>query len=162
MQEAARGRSLGGAMTSSARTADTHAGRAAGWLVIGTATLVATDVVGGAVAVLADVNTVGEAWSSKAVLAAPWPMILAQVGLAWGAVRRRDRWAQASAGLLGVACAVSAVSGFFDGQLAREDLPGAVVAGQWVLVTVTAGVGGLAVSRLVELRRPPTGAPRRG
>ncbi len=83
-------------------------------------------------------------------------MILAQVRLTWGAVSWPDRSARVAAGLLSVACAASAISGFFDGQLAREDLSAAVVAGQWVLVTVTAGVGALAFARPVELRRSPT------
>jgi hypothetical protein len=126
---------------------------AGGRLVTGMVILVTADVVGGAVAVLVNANTLREAWSSKAVLAAPWPMIVAQVGLTWGAVSRSGRSARVAAGLLGVACAVSAISGFFDGQLGREDLPAAVVAGQWVFVTVTAGVGVLGFARVVELRR---------
>ncbi len=140
------------------RLEDARATGAAGRLVTGMVLLVAADIAGGAVAVRVGANTMGEAWSSRAVLAAPWPMILAQVGSTWGAVRRRNRSAQVSAGLLGVACAVSGISGFFDGQLAREDLPAAVVAGQWVLITVTAAVGALAFARLVELRRSPTDA----
>ena len=140
------------------RVEDARAKGAARRLVTGMVVLVAADLAGGAVAVRVGANTLAEAWSGKAVLAAPWPMILAQVGLTCGAVRRRNRSAQVAAGLLGVACAVSAISGFFDGQLAREDLSTAVVAGQWVLITITAGVGMLAFARLVEVRRSPTDA----
>ena len=132
---------------------DGRANGAAGRLVAGTVLLVAADLAGGVTAVRVGANTWGEAWSGRAVLAAPWPMILAQVGLTWGAVRRRNRSAQVSAGLLGAACFVSGISGFFDGQLAREDLSAAVVAGQWVFITITAGVGVLAFARLVEVRR---------
>ena len=43
-------------------------------LVIGVAALVLTDLVGGVLAVASGVNTWGEAWGSKALLAAPAPM----------------------------------------------------------------------------------------
>jgi len=66
--------------------------------------LLATDLVGGLLAVASDVNTWGEAWGSKALLAAPLPMIAVQVALTWLAVRRRSR---AAAGLLATACLVS-------------------------------------------------------
>src|SRR3954464_2085043 len=47
-------------------------------LVLAVAALILTDLVGGLLAVSADVNTWGEAWGSKALLAAPLPMIGAQ------------------------------------------------------------------------------------
>ncbi len=43
------------------------------------AVLVATDLVGGVLAVASDVNTWGEAWGGEALLAAPPPMIAVQV-----------------------------------------------------------------------------------
>jgi len=47
-------------------------------LVIGMATLVLVDLVGGLVAVATDVNTWSQAWGTYALLAAPLPMILGQ------------------------------------------------------------------------------------
>ena len=52
------------------------------------AALVVTDLVGGLLAVAADVNTWSEAWGSAALLAAPAPMIVVQVLLTVVAVRR--------------------------------------------------------------------------
>ena len=126
-------------------------------LVISVAALVATDLVGGMLAVDAGVNDWGEAWSSEALLAAPLPMIGAQLVLTWLAVRRASRGAAIAAGLLAVACFVSVISGFFDGGLANDDLTPGLVAYQALLLLVTAAVGSLATLRLREILR---GRPR--
>ncbi len=110
--------------------------------------LLATDLVGGLLAVASDVNTWGEAWGSKALLAAPLPMIAAQVALTWLAVRRRSRVA---AGLLATACLVSVASGFFDGGLGNDELTTGLAAYQALLLTVTGAVGVLALVRVREL-----------
>jgi hypothetical protein len=110
--------------------------------------LLATDLVGGLLAVASDVNTWGEAWGSKALLAAPLPMIAAQVALTWLAVRRRSRVA---AGLLATACLVSVASGFFDGGLGNDELTAGLAAYQALLLTVTGAVGVLALMRVREL-----------
>ena len=99
-------------------------------------------------AVATGCNTLREAWSGAAVLAAPLPMMAAQLGLAAAADRWPDRRGTVAAGLLGAACLVSAVSGFLDGQLGRADLPRHLVAFQVVLVGSTAGVGALALRRV--------------
>jgi hypothetical protein len=121
----------------------------------GTTGLVLTDLVGGLLAVSQDVNTWSEAWGSKALLAAPWPMIAGQVVLTALSVRGRQRWAVVPAGLLTAACAVSVVSGFFDGGLGNDRLPPALVGYQALLLAVTGGVGVLAAARIRGQLRSP-------
>lgn len=115
--------------------------------------LVLVDVVGGLLAVVSGVNTWGEAWGSRALLAAPLPMIAAQVLLTAVAVRARRRAAVVAAGLLAAACLVSVASGFFDGGLANDRLGPGLVVFQTLLLTVTAVVGVLALLRAVRLAR---------
>ena len=119
--------------------------------------LVATDLVGGVLAVLSGVNSWSEAWGPAALLAAPAPMVLGQVLLtlvAAGAFRRvSPRWAAVAAVLLSVACLVSVASGFFDGGLGNRELTAALVAYQVFLLAVTAAVGLLAAWRAVVLLR---------
>ena len=124
-------------------------------LLVATVILVLVDVIGGILAVSSDVNTWGEAWGSEALLAAPLPMMVAQLVLAWLAARNvRPPIGLVAAIVLALACLVSAVSGFFDGGLANEELSRGLVAWQVFLLTVTAIVGLLAVSRALHLRRP--------
>ena len=126
-------------------------------LALAMAALVATDLVGGVLAVLSAVNTWSEAWGPAALLAAPAPMVLGQVLLtlvAAGAFRRMSpRWAAAAALLLALACLVSVVSGFFDGGLANRELTAVLVAYQVFLLALTAAVGLLAAWRAVVLLR---------
>lgn len=122
-------------------------------LVTGVVALVLLDLVGGLAAVASGVNGWGEAWGSEALMAAPLPMIAAQLLLTAGAVRWADRRGAGCAGLLAAACLVSAVSGFFDGGLGNEALDPAQAAFQVLLVAVTAGVGVLAALRAGELLR---------
>ena len=122
-------------------------------LVLAMGVLLHVDLVGGALAVHADVNTWAEAWSGDALLAAPWPMILVQVVLTGLAVRDTGRVAVVAGGLLSVACLVSAISGFFDGGLANDELTGGLVVFQVFLLAVTATVGVLAALRVVDARR---------
>ena len=122
-------------------------------LVVAMAVLVVVDLVGGLLAVNADVNTWGEAWSGDALLAAPWPMILAQVVLTWLAIRKDGRLAMVAAALLAVACLVSAISGFFDGGLGNDELSSGLVGYQVFLLAVTATVGVLAALRAVAAPR---------
>jgi hypothetical protein len=116
-------------------------------LVLAMGALVVTDVVGGVVAVQAGVNTWGEAWGSSALLAAPVPMIAAQVALTALAVRLRGKRAAIPAGMLSAACLVSVVSGFFDGGIGHEELTPALSAYQVLLLAVTGVVGVLAARR---------------
>jgi hypothetical protein len=119
--------------------------------------LVATDLVGGVLAVLSGVNSWSEAWGPAALLAAPAPMVLGQVLLtlvAAGTFRRvPPHWAAAAAVLLALACMVSVASGFFDGGLGNRELTVALVAYQAFLLAVTASVGLLAAWRAVVLLR---------
>lgn len=129
-------------------------------LVIGVCVLLLVDVVGGLLAIANDVNTAGEAWSGDATLAAPLPMMAAQVLLTGVAVRWLGKPAVMAAGLLALACLVSGISGFFDGQLGKDGLAGWLVAFQVLLVTATLVVGALAVHRTVRLLRPPVMSPQ--
>lgn len=113
-------------------------------LLVGVGGLVVLDVVGGVAAISADVNTPAEAWSSRALLAAPWPMIVGQIALAVAAHRLAGTPGRVAAGLLSAACLVSAASGFFDGGLGNENVPAHLVPLQWLLVGSTAVVGVLA------------------
>ena len=122
-------------------------------LTLGMLGLVLTDVAGGLLAVGSGVNTWGEAWGSRALLAAPLPMIVVQLLLTWLAVRHDRRWAAVPAGLLSAACLVSVVSGFFDGGLGNDELSSPLVAFQALLLGVTGAVGLLAAARGRELLR---------
>jgi len=132
---------------------DRTTGRLRRPLVVSVAALLATDLVGGLLAVAAGANSWGEAWGSKALLAAPLPMIGAQLLLTWLAVRRSSGGAAVAAGLLAAACFVSVISGFLDGGLANDDLTPGLVAYQALLLLVTAAVGVLATLRLREILR---------
>jgi hypothetical protein len=125
----------------------------AGSLRLAMAVLLVTDLVGGLLAVREGVNTWGEAWGPEALLAAPVPMILAQVLLVWLATRRAGRGAAVAAGLLATACLVSVVSGFFDGGLGNAKLSTGLAAYQYFLLAVTTAVGALAIRRAVAAVR---------
>ncbi len=122
-------------------------------LVLAMGVLVVVDLVGGLLAVGSDANTWSEAWSGDALLAAPWPMILAQVVLTWLATRGVGLLAVVAAALLALACLVSAISGFFDGGLGNDRLSDGLVAYQVFLLAVTGAVGVLAALRAVAARR---------
>ena len=115
--------------------------------------LLGLDLVGGLLAVASGVNTWGEAWGGKALLAAPVPMILGQVLLTWLATRTSRRSAAVAAGLLAAACLVSVVSGFFDGGLGNDELTPVLTAFQALLLAVTGVTGLLAAARAVEVTR---------
>ena len=122
-------------------------------LVPAMAVLVAADIGGGLLAVSSGVNTWGEAWGSRALLAAPLPMIGAQVVLTALAVRLPGRKAAIPAGLLATASLVSVVSGFFDGGLGNEKLTPALSAYQVFLLGATGVVGVLAARLAVRAAR---------
>ena len=123
-------------------------------VLLGTVALIVIDIIGGILAVWSGVNTWGEAWGSRALLAAPLPMMVAQLLLAWVAARNlRPPVGLVAAIVLALACLVSAISGFFDGGLANDELSGGLVAWQVFLLTATAVVGLLAILRARELRR---------
>jgi fucose 4-O-acetylase-like acetyltransferase len=122
-------------------------------LVVAMCALVVTDLVGGLLAVAAEVNTWAEAWWTEALLAAPIPMIVVQVVLTLVAVTSARWFSAVAAGLLALACLVSVVSGFFDGGLGNDALTAALSAYQVFLLVVTAVVGALAARRAVEILR---------
>ena len=115
--------------------------------------LLVVDLVGGVWAARSGVNTWPDAWGGHALLAAPAPMIAAQVLMTWMAVRGRRRRVAIPAGLLALACLVSVASGFFDGGLGNAALEPGMAAYQVFLLTVTGVVGVLAAVRAVQLVR---------
>lgn len=115
--------------------------------------LVGASLVGGAVSVLAGVNTWSNAWTAQATLAAPWPMLLLQVAATSAAVHRHRRAATVGTSVLGLSAAVAGISGFFDGQLGRQDLGFGYVVGQLGYVLVAWLTVAAAVVRLGTLRR---------
>ena len=122
-------------------------------LPVAVAVLVVTDLVGGLIAVATEVNSWPDAWGGHALLAAPLPMVAAQVLLTWLALRIPGRGAALPAGLLAAACLVSVVSGFFDGGLGHDSLSPALVAYQVLLLSVTGVVGVLAAARARDVIR---------
>ncbi len=118
---------------------------------VGAALLLAWSGVGGIVSVQLGANTWSDAWGATATLAAPWPMVLAQLTTALLAVFGRRGWAVAGSALLLAGSFLSAISGFFDGQFARGDLSGAHVALQLALIGTASAVAVLAALRLREL-----------
>ena len=122
-------------------------------LALAMGTLVVVDLVGGVWAALFGVNTWADAWGGDALLAAPAPMVAAQVVMTWMAVRGRRRRAAIPAGLVAVACLVSVASGFFDGGLGNAALEPGMAAYQVFLLAVTGVVGVLAAVRAVQLAR---------
>ena len=122
-------------------------------LAVAMCALVVTDLVGGVLAVAAEVNTWAEAWWTEALLAAPVPMIVVQVVLTLVAVTSARWFAALAAALLTLACLVSVVSGFFDGGLGNDALTPALSAYQVFLLVVTTVVGVLAARRAVEILR---------
>ena len=118
------------------------------------AVLLVTDLVGGLLAVASDVNTWGEAWGGKALLAAPVADDrrpgAAHLGGRPGGV---GRGAVVAAGLLAAACLVSVASGFFDGGLGNDKLSAGLAAYQLLLLTVTGAVGVVALVRVRGLVR---------
>ena len=121
-------------------------------LVAAVAVLVVLDLAGGLIAIATDLNEVGGAWSTEARLAVPWPIILLQLALTAVAVLGR-RFAVAAALLLTATCAVSVMSGLFDGDLFAQGLGPGEKAFQIVLVSWMALVGLLAALRTNELLR---------
>ena len=118
--------------------------------------LVAASLVGGAVSVVAGVNSWSTAWTSQATLAAPWPMLLVQSCATVAAVRSQPRPARIGSGLLLVSAALSGVSGFFDGQLARPDLGAGYVTAQVGYVVVAWLAVACAANRLWAVREGAT------
>ena len=105
------------------------------------------------IAIATDLNDVDEAWSTEAGLTVPWPIILFQLALTAVAVLGRRRFAIAAALLLTATCAVSVMSGLFDGDLFAEGLGPSEKAFQIVLISWMALVGLLAALRTAELLR---------
>lgn len=117
------------------------------------AALVAASLVGGAVSVAAGVNEWSTAWTDEATLAAPWPMLLVQAGATAAAVQGRPWPAKIGSTVLILSAALSGVSGFFDGQLARPDLGAGYVVAQVGYVVVAGVAVAVGIGRLSATRR---------
>jgi hypothetical protein len=121
--------------------------------IAGTA-LVGSSLLGGAVSVMAGTSTWANAWTADATLAAPWPMLVVQTAATVAAISRRRWLATAGSVVLGLTAAVAGISGFFDGQLGRDDLSTWHVVGQFAYVVVAWGTAVVAGLRLWKLRSP--------
>ena len=120
-------------------------------LLLAAVALVAADLIGGLIAVSADLNTWGEVWGSEPNLSTPWPMFAGQLLLAWLAARNvRPALGRVAAVVLAVVCGISLIFGLFDGDLAS--VSGWPILWGIVLLVVTAIVGWLAIARARELR----------
>lgn len=117
------------------------------------AALVASSLIGGVVSVLAGTNTWADAWTARATLAAPWPMLLVQAAATIAAVRPRRAVALGGTAVLGLTAAVAGISGFFDGQLGRSDLSAWYVVAQVGYVAVAWATVVVAAARLRGLLR---------
>jgi hypothetical protein len=122
--------------------------------------LIGGSVVGGVVSVVTGVNTWANAWTAQATLAAPRPMLLMQAAATAAAVQRRRSVAMVGSGVLAAAAVVSGISGFFDGQLGREDLGSGHVVAQLMFVTIAWATAVVAALRLWRLRRILAGEAR--
>ena len=120
-----------------------------------------TDLVGGLVDVAAGRSSLASAWSSSATLCAPWPMVAFQVGAFLLIRRRRGRLARTACVLLALACVVSVLSGFFDGQLGRADLGAGERAFQVWLLAATGLLGLASVAVAVADVRSAGQKPKR-
>lgn len=107
------------------------------------AALVLTDIAGGLWDVVAGRSRPNDAWSSRATLCAPWPVIAFQTVSTFVAIRRPGVPSRVAAGMLAFGCGVSIASGFFDGQLARQDLSSGEIRFQKFLLSATGLLGGL-------------------
>lgn len=127
-------------------------------LVLAALVLLVCDVIGGFIALRAGANSFNEAWGFDTQYTVPLPIGVAQLVLAWLAVRStRPRVGWISAVILGVFCLISILAGLFDGDLidniASDGFFTSGVAWAGVLLVVTTVVGLLAVLRAQQLRR---------
>jgi len=116
------------------------------------ATLVGSSLVGGVVSIVSGVNTLASAWTGRATLAAPWPMLVVQVAATVAATRASPWTARAGSAVLGLSAALAGISGFFDGQLGRPDLGTGYVVAQVGYVVVAWVTVACAFIRLSALR----------
>lgn len=73
-------------------------------------------------------------------------MVAFQAVLTGATIRYEGTPRRVAAGLLALGCGVSIASGFFDGQVRRQDLSSPEVGFQALLLSVTGLLGGLAAA----------------
>lgn len=128
-------------------------------LLIAMVVLLVCDVIGGFVALASGANSFDETWGFDTQYTVPLPVGVAQLVLAWLAVRNtRPPVGYIAAVTLSVFCFLSVLFGLFDGDLigniAADGFLSMGVVWAGVLLVVTAVVGLLAVIRAKQLRRP--------
>ena len=123
-------------------------------LLTATVVLAGVDIVAAVVAVSSGLTGKGQVWGFDILGFVPFPMILADLVLAWLAARDvRPPIGRVAAVLLGVICLISVLAGLFDGDMRSESMTSGSFWWGVVLIVVTAVVGWLAVVRAKEIRR---------
>lgn len=118
--------------------------------------LLVCDVIGGFIGVASGVNTWTEAWGFNTESTVPLPVGVAQLALAWLAVRNaRPPVGRIAAAVLTAFCLISLIFGLFDGDLINNIASDGVISPgvlwAFVLVLVTLAVGLLAAFRTRQL-----------
>ncbi len=117
----------------------------------------AVSVGGAAISVAASLNPdLVDALGPRGWLSVPLPMLLVQLGLAALAGLRRRAVAATAAALLGTACTVAVISGFFDGGYTDARVSSGLRGYQMLLVTSLIALGTVAFVRLRQVLRGPT------
>lgn len=119
--------------------------------------LLVFDLIGGFVALASGADSFSEAWGFDTQYTVPLPIGVAQLALAWLAVRNtRPRVGFIAAVILSLFCLISVMAGLFDGDLiqniASDGFLSLGVGWAVVLLAVTAVVGLLAAIRAKQLR----------
>jgi hypothetical protein len=119
-------------------------------------TVLAISLIGGVLAVVQHVNTAADAFSNHAELAAPWPVLLAQLLGVVAIVRWRDWRGIAGACLIAVT-GLLALASISDDEVFKSGQPTWVYVGQVVLIGMSAAAAIPCVPHIRQLvgeRRP--------
>ena len=123
-------------------------------LLLATLALVIADVVAVLLAVSSGATQAEKVWGFDILGFIPLPMVVAELVMAWLAVRNvRPPIGRVAAVVLGVICLISVLAGMFDGDMANDDLSNGSFWWGVVLIVLQAAVGLLAVARAREIRR---------
>lgn len=114
--------------------------------------VVVASLIGGGLAVLTHINTAGQAFSSKAELAAPWPTLVVQILAVPAIVRWRD-WRGVVAASLFALTGLLALASLSDDETLKRGLPLWASTTQVVLIGLSAVAVIPCVRHIRQLRR---------